>query len=124
MVTIFFLPLLTVCYTVLVPALDNHVSDEQLMSIRNLKYINYMCFEAHQAFNKPHAVFDQGRAFERGEGEGLCHPFDGLFLTYMYRHIHHILTFHTSGYTWPAAFYLLIRISFDLVFYTLYIYNI
>ena len=36
----------------LVPVLDNHVSDEQLMSIRNLKewqYINYMCFEAHQA---------------------------------------------------------------------------
>ena len=29
--------LLTVCYTVLVPVLDNHVSDEQLMSIRNLK---------------------------------------------------------------------------------------
>ena len=24
-----------------------------------------------------------------------------------YRHIHHILTFHTSGDTWPAAFYLL-----------------
>ena len=34
--------------------LDNHISDEQLMSTRNLKewqymYINYMCFEAHQA---------------------------------------------------------------------------
>ena len=29
--------LLPVCYTVLVPVLDNHVSDEQLMSIRNLK---------------------------------------------------------------------------------------
>ena len=38
-------------YTVLVPVLNNHVSDEQL-SIRNLKewqYINYMCFEAHRA---------------------------------------------------------------------------
>ena len=46
------LSLLTVCYTVLVPVLDNQVSDEQLMSMRNLKewqYINYMCFEAHQA---------------------------------------------------------------------------
>ena len=31
------LSLLTVFYTVLVPVLDNHVSDEQLMSIRNLK---------------------------------------------------------------------------------------
>ena len=28
---------LTVCYTVLVPVLDNHVSDELLMSTRNLK---------------------------------------------------------------------------------------
>ena len=46
------LSLLTVCYTVLVPVLDNHVSDEQLMSIRNIKEwqdINYMCFEAYQA---------------------------------------------------------------------------
>ena len=31
------LPLLTVFYTILVPVLDNHVSDEQLMSIRHLK---------------------------------------------------------------------------------------
>ena len=47
-----FLSLLTVFYTGLVPVLDNHVSGEQLMSIRTLKkchYINYMCFEAHQA---------------------------------------------------------------------------
>ena len=46
------LSLLKVCYTVLVPVLDNHVSDEQVMSLRNLKewqYINHMCFEAYQA---------------------------------------------------------------------------
>ena len=50
-----YLSLLTVCSIVLVPVLDNHASDEQLMSIRNLKecqYHNYMCFEAHQAILK------------------------------------------------------------------------
>ena len=41
-------------YTVLVPVLDNHVSDEQLLSIRNLKEcsISIICFEAHQAIYK------------------------------------------------------------------------
>ena len=37
MVIICILSLLTVFDTVLVPVLDTHVSDEQLMSIRNLK---------------------------------------------------------------------------------------
>ena len=27
-----------------------------------------MCFEVHWAFKKAHAVFDQGRGFEKGEG--------------------------------------------------------
>ena len=49
----------------------------------------------------------------RGGGEGICHPFDGIFKHTCYRHIHHILTFHTSGDTWPAAFY----ISFNSDFY-------
>ena len=42
-----------------------------------------MCFEANRLFKKAHAVFDQGRGFERGGGEGICHPFDGISLTYM-----------------------------------------
>ena len=52
-------------------------------------------------------MFDQGRGFERGEGRDFAIPLTA-FLTYIYiliyRHIHHILTFHTSGDTWPAAF--------------------
>ena len=55
-------------------------------------------------FNKAHAVFDQGRGFERGEGREFVIPLMAFF-NIRYRHIHHILTFHTSGDTWPAAFY-------------------
>ena len=58
-------------------------------------------------------MFDQGRGFERGEGEVNCHPFDGIFKHICYRQIHRILTFYTSGDTWPAAFYL----SFNSDFY-------
>ena len=35
----FMLSLVTVCYTVLVPVLDNHVSDGQPVSIKKLKRI-------------------------------------------------------------------------------------
>ena len=38
----------------------------------------------------------------RGGGEGIRHPFDGIFNIHV---IHHISTFHTSGDTWPVAFY-------------------
>ena len=49
--------------------LDNHVSDEQLMSIRNLKddSILIICvLKRTRLFKKAHSVFDQGRGFERG----------------------------------------------------------
>ena len=52
------------------------------MSIRNLKewrYINYMCFEVHQALKKAHAAFDQGRGFERGRGGNLPSPLMAFF---------------------------------------------
>ena len=87
MVTIlYFISFLTVFYTGLVPVLDNHVSDEQLMSIRNLKewqYINHMCFEAHQAFLKGQCCVWSGEGLWEGGGEGICFFFDGFFLTYM-----------------------------------------
>ena len=44
-----------------------------------------------------------------GGGEGgvlnLPSPLMAFFNIICYRHIHHILTFHTLGDTWPAAFY-------------------
>ena len=80
------LSLLTVCYIVLVSVLDNHVSVEQLISIRNLKelqYTNYMCFEMLKVFKKAHAAFDEGRGIERGKGREFAISSDGIFLTYM-----------------------------------------
>ena len=66
------LSLLTVFYTLLVPMLDKHVSDEQLMSIRNLKKndsILIICvLKRTRLFKQAYAVFDQGRGLERGEG--------------------------------------------------------
>ena len=50
-------------------------------------------------------MFDQGRGFERGEGREFAIPLMAFVLHTRHRHIHHILTFHTSGDTWPAAFY-------------------
>ena len=61
--------------------LDNHVSDEQLMSIKTYKNdsILFICvLKCTRLFKKAHAVFDQWRGFERG-GEGSCHPPDGIF---------------------------------------------
>ena len=41
-----------------------------------------MCFEAHQAITKAHAVFDQGMGFETGEGREFVILW-WHFLTYM-----------------------------------------
>ena len=76
---------MTVFYTVLVPVLDNHVSDEQLMSIRNLKNdsILIICvLKRTRLFKKAHAMFDQGMGFEREEGREFAIPLMA-FLTYM-----------------------------------------
>ena len=54
-------------------------------------------------------MFDQERSFERGEGREFVIPLMAFFLHTCYRHIHHILTLHMSGDTWPAAFYLIIE---------------
>ena len=51
-------------------------------------------------------MFDQGRGFDWGEGRECVIPLMAFFKHTCYRHIHHILTLHTSGDTWPAAFYL------------------
>ena len=56
-------------------------------------------------------MFDQGRGFDdlMGGVEGGWGGFvvfsDCFFKHTCYRHNHHILTFHTSGDTWPTAFY-------------------
>ena len=63
-----FLSLLTVWYTGLVSVLDNHVSVKQIMSIKKLKrikYINYMCFEAHRTVYQGPAI-----AWSEGGGGG------------------------------------------------------
>ena len=62
--------------------LDNHVSVEQLMSIRNLKNdsILIICvLKCIRHFIKAHAVFDQGRGFERGKGREFAISSDGIF---------------------------------------------
>ena len=62
--------------------LNNHVSDEQLMSIRNLKNdsILIICVLKHtRLFKKAHAVFDQGRGFERGRGGNFTIPLMAFF---------------------------------------------
>ena len=65
---------------------DNHVSDEQLMSIKTYKNdsILIICvLKCTRLFKKAHAVFDQGRGFERGgEGREVAIPLMA-FLTYM-----------------------------------------
>ena len=87
--------------------LDNHVSVKQLMSIRNLKECNILIIcilKCTRLSKKAHAAFDQGRGF-MGDGVGLVGISSDGFYNIRYRHIHHILTFHMSGDTWPSAFY-------------------
>ena len=45
-----------------------------------------------------------GGWFESGKGN-LHSPLMAFFKHTCYRHIHQILTFHTSGDIWPVAFY-------------------
>ena len=53
-------------------------------------------------------MFDQGKGFERGERREFVIPMIAFFYHTCYIHIHHILKFHKSGHTWPAAFYFII----------------
>ena len=62
-------------------------------------------------------MLDQGKGFERGEGRVFAIPLMAFFLQTCYRHIHHILTFHTSGDTWPAPFYSVVYIASEHCFH-------
>ena len=65
-------------------------------------------------FKKAHAAFDQGRGFEDLRGWGaLSSSLVAFFKHTCYRHIHHILTFHTSGDPWPTAFYCIYHASLE-----------
>ena len=67
-----------------------------------------MCFEVPK---KALAEFDQGRGFERGRGGNLSSPSMALFYHTCYRHVHHILTFHTTGDTWPVPFIVVVLLT-------------
>ena len=86
--------------------LDNHVSVQQILSIRSLikwQYINYMCFKVQRAvFQGPWS--GEGVVWEWGVVE-LAISSDGFLNMYVID-IHDILTFQVSGDTRPVAFYL------------------
>ena len=68
-----------------------------------------MCFKVYSAvFQGPCCVWVWGGGCVRGGGGVLLNlpsPLMAFFLNLYVIDIHHILTFQTSGDTWPAAFH-------------------